>query len=72
MTNSAENLSNENEEEDQSFEELGLDPRLVHALTKKDITKPTPIQHVAVPLILVSLTSFPIIKVFANQLLFFK
>lgn len=67
MANSVENLSIENEEEDQSFEELGLDPRLVRALTKKDITRPTPIQHVAVPLILVSLTSFPIIEVFANQ-----
>ncbi|XXG48879.1 hypothetical protein AAC387_Pa02g3206 [Persea americana] len=52
MANSVENLSIENEEEDQSFEELGLDPRLVRALTKKDITRPTPIQHVAVPLIL--------------------
>ncbi|XP_077238452.1 P-loop containing nucleoside triphosphate hydrolases superfamily protein [Tasmannia lanceolata] len=48
----AENLPNENEEEDLSFEELGLEPRLIRALTKKDIMKPTPIQRVAVPLIL--------------------
>ncbi|XP_058069685.1 DEAD-box ATP-dependent RNA helicase 16 [Magnolia sinica] len=53
MASLVENMPNENEEEeDLSFEELGLDPRLVRALTKKDIAKPTPIQHVAVPLIL--------------------
>ena len=40
-------------EDDLSFEELGLDPRLVRALNKKGILKPTPIQHVAIPLILV-------------------
>ncbi|GAB4846851.1 DEAD-box ATP-dependent RNA helicase 16 [Ancistrocladus abbreviatus] len=39
-------------DEDQSFEELGLDPRLVRALLKKGIDKPTPIQRVAIPLIL--------------------
>lgn len=43
----------EGEEDDLSFEELGLDPRLVRALIKKEIQKPTPIQHVAIPLILV-------------------
>ncbi|XP_010269677.1 PREDICTED: DEAD-box ATP-dependent RNA helicase 16 [Nelumbo nucifera] len=42
----------EGEEESQTFEELALDPRLVRALIKKDITKPTPIQSVAIPLIL--------------------
>ncbi|XP_015067075.1 DEAD-box ATP-dependent RNA helicase 16 [Solanum pennellii] len=43
----------ENEEdEEQTFEELGLDPRLIRALTKKTIDKPTPIQRVAIPLIL--------------------
>ncbi|KAF5463224.1 hypothetical protein F2P56_019154 [Juglans regia] len=42
----------EDEEEDLSFEELGLDPRLIRALIKKGIEKPTPIQRVAVPLIL--------------------
>ncbi|XP_051127012.1 DEAD-box ATP-dependent RNA helicase 16 [Andrographis paniculata] len=36
----------------QSFEELGLDARLIRALTKKSIEKPTPIQTVAIPLIL--------------------
>ncbi|KAG9439763.1 hypothetical protein H6P81_019928 [Aristolochia fimbriata] len=46
-------ILNENEEEDNPcFEELGLDPRLVRSLTKKDIAKPTPIQRVAIPLIL--------------------
>lgn len=44
----------EEEGEDQSFEELGLDSRLVHALLKKGIEKPTPIQRVAIPLILVT------------------
>jgi superfamily II DNA/RNA helicase len=44
----------EDEEEEQSFEELGLDPRLIRALMKKGIEKPTPIQLVAIPLILVS------------------
>ncbi|XP_057426876.1 DEAD-box ATP-dependent RNA helicase 16 [Lotus japonicus] len=45
---------NEYEEEidDQSFEDLGLDPRLVRALLKKGIEKPTPIQRVAFPLML--------------------
>lgn len=43
----------EGEEDDLSFEELGLDPRLVRALIKKGIQKPTPIQRVAIPLILV-------------------
>ncbi|XP_009596050.1 DEAD-box ATP-dependent RNA helicase 16 isoform X1 [Nicotiana tomentosiformis] len=42
----------EEEEEEQSFEELGVDPRLIRALTKKSILKPTPIQRVAIPLIL--------------------
>ncbi|TMX01671.1 hypothetical protein EJD97_023929 [Solanum chilense] len=40
------------EDEEQTFEELGLDPRLIRALTKKTIDKPTPIQRVAIPLIL--------------------
>ncbi|CAJ2628719.1 unnamed protein product [Trifolium pratense] len=40
------------ESEDQTFEQLGLDARLVRALQKKGIEKPTPIQHVAIPLIL--------------------
>ncbi|KAL4582095.1 hypothetical protein LXL04_006635 [Taraxacum kok-saghyz] len=35
-----------------SFEELGLDPRLIRALTKKNIEKPTPIQQTGIPLIL--------------------
>ncbi|KAF3626914.1 DEAD-box ATP-dependent RNA helicase 16 [Capsicum annuum] len=53
MNNKQHNMNTENEHEDeQSFEELGLDPRLTRALTKKDIDKPTPIQRVAIPLIL--------------------
>lgn len=44
----------EEEDEARSFEELGLDPRLVRALNKKEISiaEPTPIQRVAIPLIL--------------------
>lgn len=41
-------------EEEKSFEELGLDLRLVHALNKKGIQKPTLIQQASIPLILVS------------------
>ena len=37
----------------QTFEELGLDSRLIRALLKKGIEKPTPIQQAALPLILV-------------------
>lgn len=43
----------EQEDDEQSFEELGLDSRLLRALTKKSVEKPTPIQRVAIPLILV-------------------
>ncbi|GAV57689.1 DEAD domain-containing protein/Helicase_C domain-containing protein [Cephalotus follicularis] len=42
----------EEEEENKSFEELGLDPRLIRALIKKGIDKPFPIQQAAIPLIL--------------------
>lgn len=42
----------EEEEEEKNFEELGVDPRLIRALSKKSIEKPTPIQRVAIPLIL--------------------
>ncbi|KAH6824423.1 P-loop containing nucleoside triphosphate hydrolases superfamily protein [Perilla frutescens var. hirtella] len=42
----------EYDDDKQSFEELGLDARLVRALSKKSIEKPTPIQCVAIPLIL--------------------
>ncbi|KAK4416363.1 DEAD-box ATP-dependent RNA helicase 16 [Sesamum alatum] len=42
----------EHDEEERSFEELGLDSRLIRALSKKSIEKPTPIQRVAIPLIL--------------------
>ncbi|KAK9929282.1 hypothetical protein M0R45_026386 [Rubus argutus] len=40
------------DEDDQTFENLGLDGRLIRALNKKKILKPTPIQRVAIPLIL--------------------
>ena len=52
----------EEEEEEVTFEELGLDPRLIRALNKKEIsvTKPTPIQRVAIPLILVSFYQIPL------------
>ncbi|KAJ8765503.1 hypothetical protein K2173_014625 [Erythroxylum novogranatense] len=53
-TSLKEEEANDDEEGDESFEELGLDPRLIRALTKKkvSIAKPTPIQRVAIPLIL--------------------
>lgn len=38
--------------EEKGFQELGVDPRLIHALMKKSIEKPTPIQIVSIPLIL--------------------
>lgn len=40
------------EADDLSFEDMGLDPRLIRSLDKKDITKPTAIQLKAIPLIL--------------------
>ncbi|CAL0331752.1 unnamed protein product [Lupinus luteus] len=59
MAETNENVSKETvkeyefeESEDQSFEDLGLDARLVRALLKKGIDKSTPIQRVAIPLIL--------------------
>ncbi|KAJ4838948.1 DEAD-box ATP-dependent RNA helicase 16 [Turnera subulata] len=44
----------EGEDEEKSFEELGLDPRLIRALHKKDssFSNPTAIQRKAIPLIL--------------------
>lgn len=55
--NRDERKEEEEEEEEISFEELGVDPRLIRALSKKSITKPTPIQREAIPLILVSCSS---------------
>ncbi|MQL73120.1 hypothetical protein Taro_005470 [Colocasia esculenta] len=40
------------QEKQLSFEELGLDPRLIRALAKKNIEKPTLIQQAAIPYIL--------------------
>ncbi|GLJ31990.1 hypothetical protein SUGI_0644070 [Cryptomeria japonica] len=40
------------EEDDLGFEDMGLDARLIRTLAKKNITKPTPIQLKAIPLIL--------------------
>lgn len=47
-------VEEEEDDEAQSFEELGLDPRLIRALNKKEISiaEPTPIQRAAIPLIL--------------------
>uniref|UniRef100_A0A803RAN7 RNA helicase n=1 Tax=Cannabis sativa TaxID=3483 RepID=A0A803RAN7_CANSA len=42
----------EEDEEEPSFEKLGVEPRLTRALQKKGIQKPTPIQSVAIPLVL--------------------
>ena len=54
-------------EEEKSFEELGLDPRLTRALMKKGILKPTPIQRVAIPLILVSLSKFNVLRLISEE-----
>jgi len=51
------NKKRKKEAEDQSFEELGMDAHLLRALHKKGIAEPTPIQGVAIPLILVMLFS---------------
>ncbi|KAJ0683913.1 putative RNA helicase [Helianthus annuus] len=48
-------MSNTEEQEgpqELTFEQIGLDPRLIHALTKKNIQQPTPIQQTGIPLIL--------------------
>ncbi|XP_047952213.1 DEAD-box ATP-dependent RNA helicase 16-like [Salvia hispanica] len=45
-------IEEEQDDDERSFEELGLEARLVRALSKKSIEKPTPIQRVAIPLIL--------------------
>ncbi|MCO5607879.1 hypothetical protein L7F22_062081 [Adiantum nelumboides] len=50
--NREEKLEEEDEVEDLSFEDMGLDPRLSHAIVKRGISKPTPIQLKAIPLIL--------------------
>ena len=54
----AERREQEEDEESKTFEELGLEPSLIRALIKKGIEKPTPIQEVAIPLILVSLIPY--------------
>ena len=63
----AERKEEEEEEDEQSFEELGLDPRLTRALMKKGILKPTPIQRVAIPLILVSLSKFNVLRLISEE-----
>ncbi|RZC66258.1 hypothetical protein C5167_009952 [Papaver somniferum] len=48
-----EKIKEEDEEEEvKTWEELGLDPRLISALNKNGIDKPTPIQISGIPLIL--------------------
>ncbi|KAI5075692.1 hypothetical protein GOP47_0009768 [Adiantum capillus-veneris] len=42
----------EGEDEDFSFEDMGLDPQLLRAIAKRGLSKPTPIQLKAIPLIL--------------------
>lgn len=63
MSNADENHTQQEEVEEAGFEELGLDPRLIRALTKKNILKPTPIQQTGIPLILVSFLFFCIIRI---------
>ena len=36
----------------ESFEDLKLDPRLLHAILKENYLKPTPVQATAIPLVL--------------------
>ncbi|XP_042030269.1 DEAD-box ATP-dependent RNA helicase 16-like [Salvia splendens] len=45
-------VEEEQDDDERSFEDLGLEARLVRALSKKSIEKPTPIQRFAIPLIL--------------------
>nr|GEV92640.1 DEAD-box ATP-dependent RNA helicase 16 [Tanacetum cinerariifolium] len=55
MSNTTDKTNTQEEEqeiEDLTFEQLGLDPRLIRALTKKNILKPSPIQETGIPLIL--------------------
>ncbi|KAI3903465.1 hypothetical protein MKW98_032119 [Papaver atlanticum] len=58
LADAKQNIQNEKikeegeEEEIKTWEELGLDPRLISALNKNGIDKPTPIQISGIPLIL--------------------
>ncbi|KAG6394283.1 hypothetical protein SASPL_144867 [Salvia splendens] len=45
-------VEEEQDDDERSFEDLGLEARLVRALSKKSIEKPTPIQRFAIPRIL--------------------
>lgn len=56
------------DDESQTFESLGLDGRLIRALNKKKILNPTPIQRVAIPLILVKYSSLTLLPYFDWQL----
>ncbi|KAL9993469.1 putative RNA helicase [Helianthus debilis subsp. tardiflorus] len=47
------NTEEQEEPQELTFEQIGLDPRLIHALTKKNIQQPTPIQQTGIPLILI-------------------
>lgn len=61
-------IESENEDdESQTFENLGLDGRLIRALNKKKILNPTPIQRVAIPLILVKYSSLTLLPYFDWQ-----
>lgn len=42
----------DDEDDELGFEEMGLDPRLLRAIAKRGLSKPTPIQLKAIPLIL--------------------
>ncbi|KAL3682380.1 hypothetical protein R1sor_000402 [Riccia sorocarpa] len=46
------NREDEEEDDEIGFEEMGLDPRLLRAISKRKLAKPTPIQSKAIPLIL--------------------
>eukprot|EP00250_Pteridium_aquilinum_P011749 c20282_g1_i1 orf=200-2047(-) len=52
MENRGEKHEEEDEDEELNFEDMGIDPRLLRAVTKQGLSKPTPIQQKAIPLIL--------------------
>lgn len=52
METQREKREEEDEDEELGFEDMGLDPRLLRAIAKRGLSKPTPVQLKAIPLIL--------------------
>ena len=59
----------EQEEEELGFEEMGLDPRLLKAITKRRISAPTAIQLKAIPLIMVTQLTIPSLPLYVLSLM---